>query len=68
MNKNEENMDRNVLITEINNAHTLYYSVRDREECCFDINLQSMDDMSDMELVKLFGVLSKLLTEEIAKH
>jgi hypothetical protein len=61
-------INKDVLLTEIKDAHTLYYSIRNKEDSTFDINLDALDSMDDRQLVQMLGLLNSLVKSEATTH
>jgi len=61
-------VNKNVIVNEICNSHSLYYSLRGNDNSNFDINIESIDSMGDTELIALLKVLQSLIKDELDKY
>lgn len=60
--------NKELLVNEIIDAHTMYYSLRGSEKVNFDINIDSIDSMDDKQLIQMLKVLKSLVNEELEKY
>ena len=61
-------VNKDVIVSEIMDVHSMYYSLRGSEQVNFDINIESIDLMNDRQLIDLLKMLNALVKEELEKY
>lgn len=58
-------VDKEILVNEIKEAHKVFYSLKQDEQNTFDINIDSVNQMSDKQLIQLLKLLNSLVKDNM---